>query len=202
MEFNVNFPINKTKSIDLTGQFIFPNQVEDFAFVRTIDTVQAQGQMMFNIFLKFNKTVKTTRKGILKAFLGVGASTITTNARNPFYSGQEDENKYEFVSALLIAPGIDYKFKLKKNAKLAIGINYQYSPYRLEGALREDIGSSAIVPRIQFTFWRSTCLDLWENAMKENPDRNRQGFYLILHSIYCKHWKWQIGDMQMTLQFL
>lgn len=152
LEFNFNFPINKSKSIDLVGQFVLPNQVEDFAFVRTIDTVTAKSQMMFNFFAKFNKTLKSTEKGKLKAYLGVGISTITTNARNPFYSGAEDENKYEFISAILIAPGFDYKFKISQNAKLAIGVNYHYSPYRVEGALQEDIGSSAIVPRIQFTF--------------------------------------------------
>lgn len=152
LEFNLNFPINKTKSIDLLGQFIIPNQVQDFAFIRTIDTVRAKSQMMFNFFAKFNKTLKLTQKGELKAYLGVGISTITTDARNPFYSGAENENKYEFISALLIAPGINYKFRISDNSKLAIGINYHYSPYRLEGALRENIGSSAIIPRLLFTF--------------------------------------------------
>lgn len=152
LEFNFNFPINKSKSIDVVGQFILPNQVEDFAFARTIDTVTAKSQMMFNFFAKFNKTLKSTENGKLKIYLGAGVSTITTNARNPFYSGAEDENKYEFISALLIAPGFDYKFRLSDNAKMAIGVNYHYSPYRLEGALQEDIGSSAIVPRIQLTF--------------------------------------------------
>lgn len=152
LEFNLNFPIDKTKSIDLVGQFIIPNQVEDFTFIRTIDTVRAKSQMMFNFFAKFNKTLKLTQKGELKAYLGIGVSTITTDARNPFYSGAENESKYEFISALLIAPGIDYKFRLGTNSKLAIGINYHYSPYRLEGALQENIGSSAIIPRVLFTF--------------------------------------------------
>ena len=152
LEFNFNFPIDKSKSIDIVGQFVLPNQVEDFAFVRTIDTVTAKSQMMFNFIAKFNKTLKSTENSKLKIYLGAGISTITTNARNPFYSGAEDENKYEFISAILIAPGIDYKFRVSDNAKLAIGVNYHYSPYRLEGALQEDIGSSAIVPRIQLTF--------------------------------------------------
>lgn len=152
LEFNFNFPIDKSKSIDVVGQFVLPNQVEDFAFARTIDTVTAKSQMMFNFMAKFNKTLKSTENSKLKAFLGVGISTITTNARNPFYSGAEDENKYEFISAILIAPGFDYKFRISENAKIAVGVNYHYSPYRLEGALQEDIGSSAIVPRIQLTF--------------------------------------------------
>ena len=60
LEFNFNFPINKSKSIDIVGQFVLPNQVEDFAFVRTIDTVTAKSQMMFNFFGKFNKILKST----------------------------------------------------------------------------------------------------------------------------------------------
>lgn len=152
LELNLNFPINKTKSLDLVGQIIIPNQVEDFTFIRTIDTVNAKSKMMFNFFAKFNKTLKQTSKGTLKAYLGVGVSTITTDARNPFYSGAENENKYEFISALLIAPGIDYIFKMGEHSKLAIGFNYQYAPYKLEGGLREDIGSAAIVPRVAFTF--------------------------------------------------
>lgn len=152
LEFNFNFPIQPDKSIDVAAQFILPNQQENFAFARTIDTVTAQSQMMFNFFAKFNKTLNSTKNSKLKVFLGAGISTITTNARNPFYSGAEDENKYEFISAILIAPGFDCKFQLSDNAKMAIGVNYHYSPYRLEGALQEDIGSTAIVPRIQLTF--------------------------------------------------
>jgi hypothetical protein len=152
IEFNFNLPINPKKSIDIVGQFIIPSQTEKFTFIRTIDTVQAKSQFMFNFFAKFNKSLKMTETSQLKAFLGIGVSTISTDARNPFYSGEEGEFKYEFISALLIAPGIDYTFRMSKNSHLLVGINYQYSPYRLEGALRENIGSSAIIPRIQFTF--------------------------------------------------
>ena len=131
---------------------MIPNQVENFTYIRTIDTIQAKSQLMFNIFVKLNKSLKTTEKSELKAFLGLGASTITTNARNPFYSGAEGESKYEFISALLITPGIDYTFRISQKSKLVVGINYQYSPYKLEGALQENIGSSAIIPKLQFRF--------------------------------------------------
>jgi hypothetical protein len=152
IEFNLNFPIKKNKSIDFVGQIIIPNQVEDFTYIRNIDTIQVKSTMMVNLFVKFKKTLKSFRNSTLKAYVGVGLSSITTNARNPFYSGGERESKYESVSTLLLAPGINYIFNMKSNTKLTIGINYQYAPYKVEGALRQDIGSSGIVPKLLFTF--------------------------------------------------
>ena len=73
LELNFNFPINKNKSIDIVGQFIIPNQVEEFAFIRTIDTVRAKSQMMFNFLGKFNKTIKTTLRGEFKSVFRLGS---------------------------------------------------------------------------------------------------------------------------------
>ena len=65
---------------------------------------------------------------------------ITTDARNPFYSGQEGENKYETVTAILFAPGFEYKHKFNEDAQFIVG------------AVRENIGGLALVPKIAYIF--------------------------------------------------
>lgn len=151
-EFNLNFPIKQNKSIDFVGQIIIPNQSQDFTYIRTIDTIQAKATMMLNLFIKLKKKLNSSKNSTLMGYVGIGVSTINTDARNPFYSGQEGENKYEFISALLLAPGIDYTMKIRNRTEITLGINYHYAPYKTEGALRQRIGHSAIIPKLLFTF--------------------------------------------------
>lgn len=151
-EFNSNFLSFKKKSVNIVLQFALPNQSKNFKFIRNIDTVSTKSNLMFNAYLKLNRHVLFTKKNNLKVFFGLGVSTIQLDARNPFYSGQEGEEKYEFVSAILFAPGISYTHNFNKNFKLSFDINYHYSPYKTEGALRENIGSSGVIPKILFTF--------------------------------------------------
>lgn len=152
LEFNLNFPIFQKKSIDLVGQIIIPNQSQNFTFLRTIDTIQTKATMMFNAFVKLKKNIKRSQNTVLKGYIGIGVSTINTDARNPFYTGQEGESKYEFISTVLVAPGIDYVIKTRHKTKITLAVNYQYSPYKTEGALRQSIGSSAVIPKLLFTF--------------------------------------------------
>lgn len=152
IEMSFGFPFNLKKSTDVVFQFGIPTQDKNFQFIRNIDTVAAKTNMMFNAFLKFKKQVFERNNKNLKLYFGIGVSTITTNARNPFYSGQEGENKYEFISSILIAPGFDYTFQFENEDSITIGINYQYSPYKTEGALQDNIGSSGFIPRILYSF--------------------------------------------------
>lgn len=151
-ELKVNFPIDETKAIDGVFQFIVPNQQDDFVFLRTIDTVQAKSTFMFNALARFKKRVHYTEKSQVNIGLGIGVSTVLTNARNPFYSGREDENKYEYISALLLMPGIEWEHEFSGNSLFTFGFDVQYSPYKIEGALREDIGTFALIPKVSYRF--------------------------------------------------
>ncbi len=151
-EINANFSFEKGRSVEGVFQFIIPNQQEDFVYLRAIDTIQAKSTFMFNAFLRFKKRVVHTKKAEVNLGLGIGVSTINTDARNPFYSGEEGENKYEFISTFMLMPGIDWSYKFSENAELTFGFDFQYAPYKIEGALREDIGSIALIPKLMYRF--------------------------------------------------
>ncbi|WP_299338489.1 hypothetical protein [uncultured Psychroserpens sp.] len=151
-ELNANFPLKKGKSIDGVFQFVIPNQQDDFLYLRTIDTVQAKSTLMFNLFLRFKKSMYNSQKSKVDFGLGIGASTITTDARNPFYSGEDDENKYELITAFLLMPGVELKHKFSEHTEFTFSFDLQYSPYKIEGALREDIGTLALIPKISYRF--------------------------------------------------
>ncbi|MEM6721608.1 MAG: hypothetical protein AAF611_19935 [Bacteroidota bacterium] len=151
-EVSTDFKLPQKKSIGLSLQFVIPNQKDDFLYRRTIDTIQVKSTMMFNVFASFKKTLASSDKSELDINVGIGASMITTDARNPFYSGQEGENKYETVSAILFAPGFEYRYDFNEDAQFIFGMSMHYAPYKLEGAVREDIGGLALVPRIAYIF--------------------------------------------------
>jgi hypothetical protein len=152
IELNFKLLSLKEKSLGIAFQFAIPGQNKNFNFIRNIDTVNTKSNLMLNVFFKLNKDILKTKKNHLKAFFGLGISTIQLNARNPFYSGQEGEEKYEFISTILFAPGIDFTHCFKNDFKITFGVNYHYSPFKTEGALREDIGHSGLIPKILFTF--------------------------------------------------
>ncbi len=151
-ELNANFPLKKGRSIDGVLQLVIPNQQDDFAYLRTIDTVQAKSTLMFNAFLRLKKHIHHSQDSKVNLGLGIGASTISTNARNPFYDGKDDENKYELITAFLLMPGVEWSHKFSKNNELIFSFEVQYSPYKIEGALREDIGGVALIPKLSYRF--------------------------------------------------
>ncbi|RKE98348.1 hypothetical protein [Ichthyenterobacterium magnum] len=152
IEIDVNFPIKEKTSIDLGLQFIIPNQKESFTYIRTIDTLDVKSQYMFNFFVRYKKRINQNLKSDLNFNIGLGVSTIATDARNPFFEGEKDQKKYEMVSAILVLPGFEYKCKFSKEATFIIGLDLQYSPYKIEGSVREDIGSIALIPKILYRF--------------------------------------------------
>lgn len=151
-EISGNFPLKRKKALGISLQVVIPNQKDDFLYRRTIDTIQVKSTMMLNFLVDFKKTISSSTKGNLAIKAGIGVSGITTDARNPFYSGQEGEEKYEMVSAVLFSPGLEYKYEFNEDAKFIIGISMQYAPYKVEGAVRENIGGLALVPKIMYIF--------------------------------------------------
>lgn len=151
-EISGNFPLKRKRAVGATLQIVIPNQKDDFLYRRTIDTIQVKSTMMVNFTLDFKKTIRSFGKGNLNLKLGIGASGITTDARNPFYSGQEGEEKYEIVGAILFSPGLEYKHEFNENTKFIIGVSMNYAPYKIEGAVRENIGGLAFVPKITYIF--------------------------------------------------
>lgn len=151
-ELSANFPFKRRKSIDAVFQFIVPNQQDEFLFLRTIDTIEAKSTFMFNAFLRFKTHIYQNNTSKINLGLGLGVSTIITNARNPYYSGEQGERKYEYISALLLMPGIEWCYRFSGETELTVGIDFQYAPYKMEGALREDIGAMALIPKIMYRF--------------------------------------------------
>jgi len=153
VDLTVNFPIKNRKSLDLILQFAIPNQKDEFTYLRTIDTIQAKSTFMVNGFLKFKKDIIKTDYTVINIGLGVGFSHVNTNARNPFYQGKtEDEEKYESITAFLATPGIELVKTFKNNDELTFGFSLQYSPYKIEGAVRENIGGLFYVPKLAYKF--------------------------------------------------
>jgi hypothetical protein len=153
LELSLDFPVTKTKSLELALQFVIPDQKQSFLFVRTMDTIQAKASFMFNPMLRFKKNLSQNVNSQLHLSLGVGASVIKTDARNPFYTGDnQDIEKYEVVTAFLIAPGLDYVKTFRSNEALTFSLGLNYSPYKIEGALQENIGGISLIPRIRYSF--------------------------------------------------
>ncbi|WP_157547146.1 hypothetical protein [Kordia zhangzhouensis] len=151
-EISGHLPLKRKKAIGMTLQVVVPNQKDDFLYRRTIDTIQVKSTMMLNFTVDFKKTLTETNTSILDVKIGVGASAITTDARNPFYSGEEGEEKYETITAILFSPGFEYTHTFNKGTKFIIGMSLNYAPYKVEGAVRENIGGLALVPKITYIF--------------------------------------------------
>ncbi len=133
-------------------QFVIPNQKEGFTYITSLDTISAKATFMFNPMLRFKKNLLNSHKSQLNLGLGLGVSILRTNARNPFYEGKDDDKKYEMITSFLASPGIEYTHQFNNKERLTFGFNLQYSPYKVEGALREDIGSVFYVPKIAYKF--------------------------------------------------
>jgi len=153
LELSAKFPLKNKKSLVVAMQFVIPTQKEEFVYIRTIDTVSAKATFMFNPMVKFKKSILNSDVHNLNLGLGIGASIIHTNARNPFYDGNNEKSKkYEMITSILVSPELEYVRKFSNNDELSIVFGVQYSPYKIEGALREDIGSIFFVPKITYKF--------------------------------------------------
>jgi len=156
VELSVNYPIKNGKTIELAIQMVLPNQKRNFEYARSTDTISAKASFMLNPMLKFKKDLFVKGKSKVNIGLGIGASLITTNARNPYYQGESgSENKkekYETINTILIAPSIEYSYTFNNDDKVFIGFNLQFSPYKVEGSLQTDIGNLFYVPRISYKF--------------------------------------------------
>lgn len=152
LELSGNLLLRRKRAIGLTLQVVIPNQKDDFLYRRTIDTIQVKSTMMLNFTVDFKKSIYTSATGNLELKLGLGVSAITTDARNPFYSGEEGEEKYETISSVLFSPGLDYRHQFNPNSTFVVGLSINYAPYKVEGAVREDIGALAFVPKITYVF--------------------------------------------------
>jgi len=137
---------------EISGDFPLRRKRANFLYRRTIDTIQVKSTMMINFIVDFKKSLHTSAKGNLELKLGLGVSGITTDARNPFYSGEDGEEKYEIVGAILFSPGFEYRHEFNENTKITIGVSVHYAPYKVEGAVRENIGGLALVPKIAYVF--------------------------------------------------
>ena len=153
IELSLDFPVTDTKSLELGLQFVIPEQKRSFEYARLTDTIQTNATFLLNPMLRFKKNLsKSDRKKLLLS-IGLGASVITTDARNTdFLDTSEDRNKYEAISAFLISPGLGYSKTFKNNNEFTFSVGLNYSPFKIEGALQEDIGSIAITPRILYSF--------------------------------------------------
>lgn len=153
IELSVDFPVTKKKSLEFALQFIVPSQKDSFKYVRTIDTIQAKASFIINPMLRFKKNLTPARGSKLEIGLGLGGSMIKTNARNPFYTGsEENDEKYEVVAAFLVSPSLDYVKTFNSKEQFTFGFGVNYSPYKVEGALRENIGSISFTPKLMYSF--------------------------------------------------
>ncbi|WP_397363696.1 hypothetical protein [Olleya sp. R77988] len=153
MELSLDFPVTQKKSLELALQFAIPDQTEPFKYARTTDTIQAKASFMFNPMLRFKKNLSESSTSQIHIGLGLGVSIIKTDARNPFYTGSDADNeKYEVITSFLASPSIDYVFKFKNSEELTIGLGLNYSPYKVEGSLQENIGSISLTPKIMYSF--------------------------------------------------
>ncbi len=153
VEVNFGMFHHRNKSIDGVLQFVAPQQQERFQYARIPDTLNVKSKMVVNYFFRFKKNlIQHQHPSQFNIGLGIGGSSITTDARNPFYSGEEGESKYEFVTSFLLIPGLEFSHTFARNATFTLGLDVQITSYKMEGALQENIGGMALIPRLSYTF--------------------------------------------------
>ncbi|MFQ3239390.1 MAG: hypothetical protein ACI9NI_001692 [Olleya marilimosa] len=153
IQLSLDFPVTNKKSLELALQFVVPDQKQSFKYVRALDTIPAKAAFMFNPMLKFKKNLSQNVNSQLHVSFGIGASIIKTDARNPFYTGDNDtEEKYEVITAFLMSPTLDYVKKFRNNEELTFSLGLNYAPYKIEGAVQENVGSVYITPKILYSF--------------------------------------------------
>jgi len=151
LETSALLPLKKERVLEFVLQFAIPTQKEAFVYQRTVDTVDAKATLLVNGMFRFKKVLVSKDNTKFHLGLGIGISNITTNARNPFYTGGEDEKKYENITAILVAPNLEWEHRFLSH-ELAISIGLQYAPYKVAGALQENIGEFFYVPKVSYRF--------------------------------------------------
>lgn len=151
-ELSLDIPLFNKDIFGVSAQFVIPNQQDEFNYERTTDTIRAKSTLIANITLNLKKIFFDSPKKRLSLNFGIGASSIQTDARNPYYTGEENQDKYEMVSSLLLNPSVEFTKKLKYYNEITIAIGAQYSPYKIEGAIQENIGGFAIIPKFIYKF--------------------------------------------------
>lgn len=153
VEVALHIPAHRNHAFDLAVQFVIPNQTEDF-IIPTFSGIQnGQSFFMSNYVMRFNKNLlKEEKKQRLEIGLGLGASTLVTSLQSSFIEQQENLDDQQSITTFLVMPSIKYRLQPFNNTLLTMGIDLQYSPYRIKGALEENIGGLAISPRVTYSF--------------------------------------------------
>jgi hypothetical protein len=151
----IYIPTKRNKSITIVSQFVLPSQEDRFIIENpnAIDQIEAvRSSLIINTFLRFSQNLNSIDSASkLELGLGVGISTMLVQTPFSFFN-DEGENANRGLVSFLIAPGLHWKFKPTKNSDLTIGADLQYSPYKLKGALEQDLGGLAISPKILYRF--------------------------------------------------
>lgn len=153
VEVALHIPAIRNHSIDIAVQFIIPNQKKAYQIPTTIGFRTGESFFISNYFMRFNKNLLAAEKEQrLEIGLGLGASTLLTAVRGSELELGQDTDLDQNVTVLMFMPSINYKFKPYDNSLFSIGVDLQYSPYRIQGAVEDAIGGLAISPRITYTF--------------------------------------------------
>lgn len=152
VEVGVIFPVIDQKSFEFLAQFAIPTQEEDFLYEEVEGITEGRSTFMMNILLKIKKHIIHTEESDFNFGFGLGVSHVLTDIRNPFFEGKEGEEKYESITSILMSPGIEYVRRVNSYDVLSFGFALQISPYKIEGAVRENIGSLFFVPKITYSF--------------------------------------------------
>lgn len=148
VELSLDFPVTDSKSIELALQFILPKQRRPFQYIRDEESIDAEASFIVNPLVKFKKEIggHDLRRFILG--IGIGASIINSNQK---VNSSNDKDSYE-ITSFLVAPSLDYVLSFKNKEQLTLSLGIQYSPYKIKGAVQEDIGALALTPRILYSF--------------------------------------------------
>lgn len=155
IDLEIYFPTRRNKSIVAIFQFVLPSQEDSFIIQNpdAIDQVEAvSSDLIINTLLRFNQNL-TSIDSKSKLELGVGVGISTMLVQTPFsFFNNEGENASRGLVSFLVAPGLHWKFKPTENSHITMGADLQYSPYKLKGALEQDLGGLAISPKILYRF--------------------------------------------------
>lgn len=155
INIDIYIPTLRNKSITAVFQFVIPTQGDPFVLQNpdVIDQLEAvRSNFIINTFLRFSQNLTSIDSNHkLELGLGVGISTMIVQTPFSFFNN-DDQNAGRGLVAFLAAPGLHWKCKPTENTDLTIGIDLQYSPYRLKGALEQDIGGLAYTPKILYRF--------------------------------------------------
>ncbi|MBV7269231.1 hypothetical protein [Winogradskyella luteola] len=148
VELSLDFPVTDNKSIELALQFVIPKQRIPFQYVRDNEDIEAEASLLINPLVRFKKVLGNPNSSKFILGLGIGASVISSNQK---VNSSNNEDTYE-ITSFLVAPSLDYVKSFKNNEQLTLSFGIHYSPYKIRGAIQEDIGSIALTPRILYSF--------------------------------------------------